>query len=261
LFAAHAWLNRGGGEEPGVVRITAGEVRWLTETWARQWQRLPDDQEVRGIVTDYLKEALLARKARELGLDENDTVVRRRLAQKMEFLVQDTARLVEPGEDELRRLYEARRARYQSPARISFTQIYFKTEAAARQGLEDLATHSAAELGDSSLLEREHARADEQAVAGVLGREFAGKVFALDPGRWHGPIASAYGFHLVRITERQGARPRPFDEVRAQVLDEWQRDQQVKANEHFFAALLKKYDVVVDENVKPLLRPLAEVAR
>jgi hypothetical protein len=261
LFAAYAWLNRGGDGEPRVVRITAAEVNWLKETWTRQWQRPPNEQELRGMVADYVKEALLAREARALGLDENDTVVRRRLAQKLEFLVQDTARLAEPGEDELRQLYDANRARYQTPARISFTQIYFKTEAAARQGLAELATHSAAELGDRSLLERDYARTDAQTVTSLFGREFADKVFTLEPGQWHDPVASGYGFHLVRISERQAVQPRPFDEVRAQVLDEWHRSQQAKANAQFFAALLKKYDLVVEESVNPLIGPWTEVAR
>jgi hypothetical protein len=261
LFAAYAWLNRGDGDTPRVVRITAAEVHWLKDMWAQQWQRPPNEQELRGIVADYVKEALLAREAHALGLDENDTVVRRRLAQKMEFLVQDTARLAEPGEDELRQLYDASRTRYQTPARMSFTQIYFKTAAAARQGLDELMTHSAAELGDRSLLEGEYARADEQTVTSLFGREFADKVFALEPYQWHGPVASAYGFHLVRISERQAAQPRPFDEVRAQVLNEWQRFQQARANAQFFAALLKKYDLVVEESVKPLIGPLAEVVR
>ena len=261
LFAAYAWLNRGGGAAPGAVRITAAEVHWLKEMWARQWQRPPNEQELRGLIADYVKEALLAREARALGLDENDTVVRRRLAQKLEFLVQDTARFAEPREDELRQLYDASRARYRTPARLSFAHIYFKTEAAARHGLEALATSSAAELGDRSLLERDYAHADEQTVTSLFGGEFASQVFALEPGQWHGPIASGYGFHLVQISERHVAQPRPFDEVRAQVLDEWQRAQQAKANAQFLARLLQKYEVVVEESMKPLLGPLTEVVR
>jgi PPIC-type PPIASE domain len=261
LFAAYAWLNRGSSDAAHVVRISAAEVNWLKDMWGRQWQRPPNEQELRSIVADYVKEALLAREARELGLDENDTIVRRRLAQKLEFLVQDTARLAEPGEDELRQLYDISRARYQIPARLSFTQLFFKTETAAWQGMEELATRSAAELGDRSLLENEYTQADEQTVTSLFGRAFANKVFTLEPGQWHGPVASGYGFHLVRISERQAAQPRLFDEVRAQVLDEWQRSQQAKVNAQFFAGLLKKYDVVVEESIKPLIGPLAEVVR
>jgi hypothetical protein len=149
LFGAHGWINRGNGDPPPVVRVTAAEVNWLAETWTRQWQRKPSEQELRGLVADYVREELLAREAEEIGLGENDTIVRRRLAQKMEFLLQDTARLVEPGEDELRRLYHADMARYQTSARISFTQIFFKTETGARTGLAHVALPGAAVLAYS----------------------------------------------------------------------------------------------------------------
>lgn len=261
LFGVHTWLNRGSENEPRVVRVTAAEVNWLKETWSRQWHRPPDEQELRGLISDYVKEVLLAREARELGLDENDTIVRRRLVQKMEFIVQDTVRLAEPGEEALRRHYDDHRTRYQTPTRVSFTQLYFKTEAAARRGLEELGAGPEGEPGDRSLLEREFVRADPQTVTSLFGPEFADRLFALDPGRWHGPVASGYGFHLVRIGERQAAQPHAFEEVRAQVVEEWHRSQQAKANERLFAELLEKYNVVVDKSVQPLIGPLAEVMR
>ena len=96
LFAVYSWLNRSlpdNKSAAGTVRITSNEIAWLKETWSRQWQREPTRDELRGLVTDFLKEELLAREARALGLDQNDTIVRRRLAQKLEFLVQDTSRL------------------------------------------------------------------------------------------------------------------------------------------------------------------------
>jgi parvulin-like peptidyl-prolyl isomerase len=258
LFGAYAWLNRGGGDAPRAVRITAAEVNWLKETWTRQWQRLPSEEELRGLVSDYLKEELLAREARELGLDEDDIIVRRRLAQKMEFLVQDTARIAEPGEEALRQFYDARRTQYQAPARVSFTQLYFRTEAAARRALEELKTRSPAGLGDPSMLPREGTGADEQAVASQFGPAFAARVFAHPPARWMGPVASSYGFHLVWISEQQAAQARPFDQVRAQVLEEWHRVQQAKTRELYFAGLLKKYEVVVEDSLKPLIGPLSE---
>jgi hypothetical protein len=261
LFAAYGWLNRGNDGSPRVVRITAAEVSWLKETWVRQWQRPPSAQELRGLVGDYLKEELLAREAKEMGMDENDTVVRRRLAQKMEFLVQDTARLAEPSEDALRRFYDARRAQYQAPGRVSFTQVFFRTEVAARHALNELKTRSADELGDPSMLERDYAEADQQIVSSVFGPEFSGQVFGLAPGQWHGPLASGYGFHLVRVGAQQAGQVRPFEQVRTQVLDEWHRVQQVKASELFFDRLLKKYDVVVEDSLKPLIGPLSGVMR
>ena len=261
LFAAYGWLNRESADAPRTVRISVAEVNWLKETWARQWQRPPTEEELRGLVTDYLKEAMLAREAAEMGLDENDTVIRRRLAQKMEFLVQDTARLAEPGDAALRRFYDANRAHYQAPARVSFTQLFFRNQADAKQGLAQLATHSPDELGDPSMLERDHAEADAQAVTSQFGDAFSREVFGLATGQWHGPVASAYGFHLVRVSARQDAQPLPYEAVREQVLEDWQREEQTKAGQRYFAELLKKYDVVVDDSVKPLVGPLAGTAR
>lgn len=261
LFAAYAWLQGEEIDEPRAVRVSAAEVNWLREIWTRQWQRPPSEDELRGLVTGHLKEVLLAREALALDLGDNDTVIRRRLAQKMEFLVQDTARLVAPGDDELRRYFGDNAARYRAPARSSFTQIFFRTEAAAQMGRARLATTGTDELGDSSLLEREHSEADEQAVASQFGDAFSRAVFGLEAGRWHGPIASAYGFHLVRVSAQQEAQPLPYEEARAQVIEDWQREQQAKAAERFLAGLLNKYDVVADKSVEPLIAPLLETVR
>jgi parvulin-like peptidyl-prolyl isomerase len=111
------------------------------------------------------------------------------------------------------------------------------------------------------MLERDHAGADAQAVTSQFGDAFSRQVFGLETGQWQGPVASGYGFHLVRISARQDAKPLPYEAVRAQVLEEWQRDEQTKAGERFYAELLKKYDVVVDDSVKPLVGPLAGAAR
>src|SRR5512137_1593075 len=122
LFAAYAWRNRGAQSDAGgrQVRISEGDVKWLKETWAKQWQREPNREELRGLVTEFLKEELLAREAREMGLDQNDVYVRRRLAQKVEFMVQDTSRLVEPTENDLRRFYAGNPERFSEPVRVSF---------------------------------------------------------------------------------------------------------------------------------------------
>jgi hypothetical protein len=105
LFGAYAWIIRT-PERPTAyktvqVQVSAGDVRWLTENWTTQLQRPPTRDELRGLITDYLNEQLLAREARALGLEDNDVIVRRRLAQKLTFLIDDTARRAQPTEQEL----------------------------------------------------------------------------------------------------------------------------------------------------------------
>jgi len=265
LFAGYAWLNReqadGNGIEP--VQIGDGEVRWLKETWANQWLREPDTHELQGLVADLVTEELLAREAREMGLGENDTIVRRRLAQKLKFLIEDTSRQVEPTDDELRQFHAANPVRFQTAARVSFRQIFFNPEkrkdanADARAALVELQaagrSQLAATVGDRLLLDAEFSDADEQAVSSVLGPDFARAIFALKPGAWKGPLESAYGVHLVSIADLTAARLRPFEDVRDKVLVEWRREKERLAQRDYLARLREKYGVILDESVKALL--------
>lgn len=273
LFAVYGWLDRSGAAGAGraerTLQVSAGEVDWLVQGWSRQWQRAPNPGELDEIVASYLKEALLAREARALGLDENDTVVRRRLAQKMEFLLLDTLQVAEPDDDELRRFHDRHRDRFATAARVSFTHLYFSrerrgalAEADARAALQRLsqgqvAAQDAGEFGDRFIAQLEFADADEAAVAGVLGPAFAHRLFELDAGAWQGPVESAFGLHLVRIAHKQTAMPREWAAVKAVVLDFWRQQQAQQARERYFAALLRKYEFVADDRVKALVATLS----
>jgi parvulin-like peptidyl-prolyl isomerase len=281
LFGAYAWLNRD-GNDAGVrqVRLAESDVRWLKETFALQWQRDPTEEELRGLVRGFVKEELLARQAQELGLDKDDIVVRRRLAQKMTFLLQDNSRRAEPSDDDLHRLYQAQRSQAQSSQaqtgprslftrpRLSFTHIFFSRDqradaaADAREALGELsrpdAGAPAGKMGDRVSIKSEFSNADERAVANQFGAKFAAKIFDLEPGPWQGPIESSQGLHLVRITELVPARLRPFDEIREQLVELWHEQSQRENEERYFVGLLKKYRVVPDESLKTLVGPLLD---
>jgi PPIC-type PPIASE domain len=253
LFALYTALNPQSAQpEHGEIRIGAGEVKWLATTWQRQWGREPTAEELRMLVAGLVKEEVLAREAREMRLDENDTIVRRRLAQKVEFLVQDTARFAEPSEEELRRFYEASPGSFLTEPRVSFAQVYFSAgrrqdAAAALPKLLGASPAEAAKRGDRLLVEFEFRDADPQAVAAAFGPQFARAVFALPSGAWHGPIESGYGVHLVRVAAAQPAERRDFAEVRPLVLERWREQQQRDAEARYFERLRAKYKVVIEE--------------
>jgi PPIC-type PPIASE domain len=281
LFAAYAWLNRDSATAPPQVRLAQSDVSWLKETFALEHQRQPSGAELRGLVRDFVKEELFARQAQELGLDKDDIVVRRRLAQKMAFLLQDNSRRAAPSDDDLHHLYEAQRGQNpgnqtqgNQPAtqalftrpRISFTQIFFSRDqradaaADAHAALRTLSDGSppVADLGDHVSLKAEFRNVDERAVANQFGAKFAARIFELAPGAWQGPLESSQGLHLVRISERVPGELRPFDQIRDQIVEMWQAQSQRETEERTFAELLKKYQLVPDESVKALAAPLLE---
>jgi hypothetical protein len=271
LFGAYAWMNRA-AENPNAnkaqqIQISAGDVQWLAENWTTQWRRPPTPEELRGLITDYVNERLLAREARALGLEDDDVIVRRRLAQKLTFLIEDTVRRSEPSETELQQFYESYAQRFRSDARISFRHIYFSPQRRPNARLDATDTlrlllaegvpQPTGELGDRLLIETEFRDESEQSISSTFGPEFARAIFSLEPGAWSGPIDSGYGPHLVRVSTRDDARLRPFSEVRERVVQEWRREQEAAAKERYLAELRKKYGLVVDDAIKPLMTPAA----
>jgi hypothetical protein len=266
LFGIYGWLNR--GEHPNAgplpqVHISEGDVSSLRETWMLQWQREPTTDDLRGAVRQLLNEQLLALEAHAMGLDENDTIVRRRLAQKLNFVIEGTSRLVEPTQHDLQEFYASHPDQFRTEAHVSFTQVYFsptgrKDPAAdARTGLAELSAQGDNEpegtMGDRLLLGSKFQDESEQVVSKAFGREFAEAVFGLTPGSWSRPIGSGYGMHLVRVSALKASQLRPFAEVRAQVLEAWRRDREKTVNEQYLAGLRKKYNVVIDDGVKTLM--------
>jgi len=268
LFGVYGWLHRGESGSwnngAGPVRITSREMAFLAETWERQHQRSPTREELHALAAGYLKEELLGREARAMGLDQDDLVIRRRLAQKVEFVVKDTSRLTAPTDDDLHRYYEASLESFQTRAHVSFAQVFFDPQkrrdaaADAKVALAVLSrsTPATRNIGDPFPLDAQLSDEDRQAVGGQFGDQFADAVFALKPGAWNGPITSSFGLHLVRVTQETPARQLEFSEVEPQVRERWRDEHQREADEQYYEGLLKKYRVVVDEDIKSLIGPL-----
>jgi hypothetical protein len=264
LFIGYTLMNRGETDpSTAPVHIGNGEVRWLKETFANQWQRTPTDDELRGLVAGFVEEELLAREAKTLGLDQKDTIVRRRLAQKLTFLVDDTSRVAEPSDEELRQFYNINAERFRLESRVSFTQIFFNparrqhAEKDAKAALVLISTADgndrAATMGDPTLLETEFHDVDAQTISNLFGPDFARSVFLVKLGSWAGPLKSGYGVHLVQKTDLRPATLRPFPEVRSKVLEEWRRQREEQTKAQYLGKLREKYGVVTEDSVSTLL--------
>jgi len=257
IFAFNAWRGKTRTVEGSSPRIevTAEVIDRLRAGYERQFGQAPDAEELRGLVTAHIREEVLCREALALGLDRDDTIVRRRMAQKMEFLTGDLAGVAEPNEASVREFFERNAARYARPARVSFRHIYFsqekrgaKGEAAAREALAALAKGAGDEaMGDAFLHGFEFVERETQEITVLFGGEFATELAALREGEWSGPVASSYGLHLVRVDARGPVQPASFDAVRATVVRELNEERRSTANREIFEKLRERYQVAVDE--------------
>lgn len=272
IFAFNAWRAKPETEEASAARIevTAAVIERLRAGYERQFGQTPDAEELRGLVTAHIREEVLCREALALGLDRDDTIVRRRLAQKMEFLTDDLAVAAAPEDAAVREFFEKNAARYAKPAQVSFRHVYFsrekrgaRGEAAAREALRALAGGASDEaLGDAFLHGFTFAERETPEITALFGGEFAAQVGALREGEWSGPVESSYGLHLVRVEARGAVQPASFDAVRATVLQDFNEERRRTVNREIFEKLRERYQVNVDDaaltNTVPSSNKLAQ---
>ncbi len=201
IFALYS-LTGSGGSESSTVLINKNQ---FAERWQRAWRRPPTEQELRGMIDEYLNDEVLYREALRLGLDREDAVVRNRMLQKMKFL-QDQ-RVPPAAEADLQNWLDENEATYQQAATMTLKQIYLGQQAAqqsiakfAGKAINDQAL-SALDDGLLGIANRfENISTTE--LAGKFGLEFANSVDTLAAGSWQGPITSGYGQHMVFVVAR-----------------------------------------------------------
>jgi len=245
---------------PLEIVVTSSRIDSLAAAFASTWQRPPTTQELDGLIEDYIREEVLYREALKLGLDRDDTVIRRRLRQKMEFIAGDFAAAQEPSDDELTSYLREHSAAYRTGDRYTFRQVFLDPtrhkedlDQEVERLLGDLnAAGPAADpagFGDPILLPHELEDRTEEDIAAAFGDPFVAVLRQLPLSQWHGPIASAYGVHLVRIDARRAGHDPELAEVRDAVRRDWERDRRLKANEQFFRNLLAGYTVRIERPV------------
>ncbi|MHC4939003.1 MAG: peptidyl-prolyl cis-trans isomerase [Planctomycetota bacterium] len=254
VFALYAWTRNGEERSPREeIVISAGEVRQLVTVFEKTWQRPPTADEIDKMIDRRVREEVFFREALAAGLDEDDAIVRRRMQQKLEFMLEDIAGQVAPTEEELRAFLEENSDKFRAEPRYSFRHAYFSTDkredaaSDARKLLPRLTPESDPAGDRLMMIEAEFRNAPEREVARSFGREFAAALADAPVGRWSGPIASGYGLHLVLVSSKEEGRVPKLDEVREPVIREWRVAKRAEMNEELYRKLRAKYSVTVEK--------------
>ena len=255
IFAVFSIANKEEAADSGnKIVVSSAEIKRLSDSWSKRRNRPPSEIELQGLIDSYIKEEIYYREALSLGLDQNDTIIRRRLMQKMEFLSNDLAELDQPNETELNKYFVDNENKYKIPARISFTHIYFSLDKRGARALEDsklvlteLDAPRAPELGDRFMMEYDFVRDTPSEVTRLFGSGFAEQLFALETNTWQGPIASGYGYHLVRINEKIDARVPELASVIEKVRTDFMFEQRQKTNKEIYDKFKERYEIVIED--------------
>lgn len=253
IFVIHGVVSRHRTDKPGEIVVTEGIIENLTTGFVRTWQRPPSEDELKGLLRDYIREEAAYREALALGLDRDDMIVRRRLRQKFEFLSDEFSTQTEPSENDLQRYLQSHPDRFKREPVLSFRQIYFNPQLHrnvnldATQAAQRLAQRVSREdvyhVGDPSLLAPEFQSLSLADLKKTFGDEFAIVMVSAPIGAWYGPVESGYGVHLVYTTQRIDASMPSLDDVRGEVRREWMEEERTQATDRLYESILKRYKV------------------
>ncbi len=259
LFGLYSYINRGrGGVEPSKqIALSMDDLRTMEMYFESQWHRPPTPQEFQAMLEDKIREEVLYREGLAMGLDKDDTIVKRRMAQKMEFLAEDVAAAHEPSTSELKAWFERNNSKFALPSRYSFRHLYFSPDRRGKNAQQDAAqalakisgqpedSKLAASVGDSFMFQDYYGDRTPSAIAKEFGPQFAVALEKLKPGSWQGPVESGYGWHLVFVDTVIPGRIPAFEEIEPDVKTAWLGEQKTTAWQKAYADMRAKYIVLL----------------
>jgi parvulin-like peptidyl-prolyl isomerase len=244
--------------DPMRIELTVDDLRQIALVQLSQGRAMPEADELQALAEQAVMQEILAREAVALGLDRDDEIIERRLAQKMDFLLADLARLEPPARDELETWYATNAAAFTFPPRASFRHLYFSPDRRGGEGARDAAAAALTEvaslpgdapdlprLADRFMFSDYYGGRTPEDVAKEFGPAFAAGLFAVEPGAWAGPIRSGYGWHLVHVDRLEPARVPALDEIEADVRAAWTGERYSEIRQRAADEMRARYTVVI----------------
>jgi PPIC-type PPIASE domain len=241
-----------------LIEVSQSDIQLLSDRYTKQLGAAPSEDELQHLVKNHIRNEILYLEARRMQLDEKDTIVKRRLVQKLEFLIQDMIVPENPTDETLQAYFDKHIEDYRVPAVASLTQMYFSPDKRP-QPQQDASSVLKKILGGEQGYEQAREESDRSPVGSVLmqqdmsrlnrqlGTRFVDQLQALDTDSrdWQGPIESGYGIHLVQINEWQASRLPDFEDVKNAVARDWLRQAREEANESYYKTLKDQYTIQV----------------
>lgn len=233
------------------IIISASQVELLKDSFEKTWNRTATETELKTLIENYIKDEVFYREAVSMGLDKSDLAIKRRLRQIMELLMDDYSSVI-PSEDQLQKFLSERPEDFQLDPTISFTHHYFSMDA-KDEALNQLSLLHKGLIIDNKNRKKlsfipdhfENERRSE--VSHQFGDLFASQVFDIKTDTWLGPLESAYGWHLVKVSNQSPGLVPPLNEIWDQVEREWSRIKKKEKKEEQFQKMRERYAISVEK--------------
>ena len=231
------------------IELSAPFIEWLADSQLRRTGRAPDRDELEALVTQHIDEEILVREAHRLGLANGDPIVRRRLAQKMRFLFEDTPDR-STDTDALRDFLANHQQRYTVGGDFYVSQVFLGPGTPSENELSKikakLEMNPNARVGRPLAIGRTLGFLDRAELTRLFSTEEARQIIAAPDGTWVGPVSSRFGQHLVRIKQRRPPRIPDLSEIEDRVKADFLRTHRSDSFDAEMSRLRAQYDIDVD---------------
>jgi len=257
IFVVYSLVSKHSSGEPGKIVITQGQLESMLDGFTQTRQRPPTQDEWEGLIRDRVRQEVFYREAMALNLDKDDLIIRRRLQQKMEFISDGAAAQAQPTDADLSAYLQSHPDSFRVDQQFTFRHVFLNPDKHGKNMASDAAQLLAqlnqddgkidiSKLSDPIMLDNDYHALPASEAGRIFGDKFAASLARLLLGKWQGPLESAYGMHLVFVSEHVGGRLPALAEVHDAVRREWDEAHRAEANDKFYAELLKHYTVTIE---------------
>ena len=257
VFVLHAMWQTHSARRDATIFISKAEQERMVALYTAEAGSLPTEADMLGMLADHVRDEALSREARKLGLDEDDTIITRRLSQKMSFVVSDLNTKAEPTEEKIRRWYSEHPDTFTAPAKFTFAHVYLSPEKRGETVKQDATTLMAdlnsvdapdwIRTGDAFMLQRSYGELPFREAVRLFGSGFATAIADMPVSEhWQGPVRSAYGWHLVRLQTSKPATLIPLEEAREAVIADWKEHTRREMNDQAISEIIARYKVDIE---------------
>ena len=235
-----------------LIYISEEEVYSLLNTWALQVGRNPNPDEAKAVIDNLIEEEILYREALRLGLDANDQIIKRRLAQKLMFLKQES-RGEKLKDEEVLNFYNENKEKYEIPRQFDFTHLFFAKDSngsARAVEAERLLKKSQEIRSDVFFLGKNFTNKSVKELKKDFGALFAQAFTNLEINEWSEPIESTYGSHLVKIIGIQPERMPSLEEIKPRVLIDLDLQKKDSALSEYLNNLKDEYEIIISRSLE-----------
>ena len=248
LYLIDIGLN---SDEDKNIYISDQEVISLINAWKSQVGREPTDDEISRIINNLVQEEILYREALSLGLEREDKIIKRRLAQKISFLKQESI-LKDFSQKEIIDFYKANRDKYYVPDSYTFTHKFFASNNNSKERAQNHLNNSNGlyENSDPFFLGKNFADVSSVEINSNFGSSFSSYFKNPPINQWIGPYKSSFGHHNLYITNYTPGFHPTLEEIYNQLLVDLNQLKRDSAISDFIKEVGPEYSVVINPDLK-----------